>query len=357
MDAMPEGSEGKAQGIMTTAYHSGFFLGPVIGGIIIDYINWRSIFFFLVPFGLVGIGLSYARIRKSSEQITTRRVPSVDYVGMTLFIALTIILTLLLENKYTEFLGVWEKGLLTLAFAVTLWAFLTYETKASSPMMNLSLFKMGMFTYSIISLLVVSISRSFISLILPFYLQGVLHISPSFMGIMFLTPPLITIVLATLSGHITDRIGPRIPATVGVGMSIVAFLIGANLSIDSHWIVPILMLGFVGAAHGFFDSPNQAAIIGSVPKEHRGFATGMVHTAFGLGHILGFSISALILTLAFQHYSGIPDATPNPENTLAFLSSMNACYLAAVGLGLLALLTSLMRGHGKIQPVAAKPFR
>ena len=136
---------------------------------------------------------------------------------------------------------------------------------------------------------------------------------------------------------------------MGVMISTVAVWIGANLRVDSHWILPTAILGLTGIATAFFNSANQAAIIGSVPKEHRGFATGMVHTAFDLGHMLGVSVGGLLLTVAFQYYSGIPDATPNPHNPSAFVSSLNASYAAAVGLSLVALFASLMRGSGKIQ--------
>jgi predicted MFS family arabinose efflux permease len=216
-------------------------------------------------------------------------------------------------------------------------------------MMNLALFKIGMFTYSIISLVTLSITRGLVGFLLPFYLQEILHISPSLMGIMFLAPPIFTVTLAPVGGHITDRIGPRVPATIGVLASLTAVMIGAILRIDSHWIFPTFMLALTGIGTAFFNSANQAAIIGSVPKGHRGFANGMIHSGFELGHMLGVSLGALLLSLSFQYYSGIPGATPDPGNAFAFVSSMNASYGAAVVLSLVAMLTSLMRGSGKIQ--------
>jgi MFS family permease len=346
---MPEGSEGKAQGIMTTAFHSGFFVGPPLGGLIIDYIHWRGVFFLLVPFGLVGIVLSTMRSRGRSEPMAVTPRPSVDYLGATFLIALTVMLTLLLDRKAAEVVGVGRRGFLTLAFAGILCGFLAHENKAPSPVMNLSLFKIRMFTYSIISLLTLSITRGLVGFLMPFYLQEVLHIPPSLMGVMFLAPPIFTVSLATAAGHVTDRIGPRIPATLGVVASLAAIFIGANLRVDSHWILPTVMLALTGIGTAFFNSANQAAIVGSVPRGHRGFATGMVHTAFDLGHMLGVSLGGLLLTLAFQYYSGIAEAAPDPQNSLAFVSSMNASYGAAIGLGFIALFTSLMRGSGRIQ--------
>jgi len=354
MDAMPAGSEGKAQGIMTMAFHSGFFVGPPLGGLIIDYIHWRGIFFLIAFFGLTGIALSTMRAKKGLKPAFAASRPSVDYLGAGLLISLTMLLTLLLDRKAAEAVGLGQRGFLAIAFAGTLWGFLSHESRAPSPMINLSLFKIRMFTYSVVSLLTLSITRGLVGFLMPFYLQGVLQITPSFMGIMFLAAPIFTISLSAVGGHMTDRVGPRIPATIGVLASFAAVLIGAYLRVDSPWMLPTAMLGLTGIGTAFFNSSNQAAIIGSVPKEHRGFANGMVHTAFELGHMLGVSVGGLLLTLAFEYYSGMPGVTPSAENPLAFVSSMNASYVAAMALTLIALFTSLMRGSGKIQAAAGK---
>src|SRR3990172_11108948 len=125
-----------------------------------------------------------------------------------------------------------------------------------------------MFTYSVISLLILSINRGLVGFLMPFYLQDVLRMTPSFMGIMFLAPPIFTVTLSTVGGHLTDKVGPRIPTTIGVSASLAAVLLGAYLRVDSHWILPTALLGLTGIGTAFFNSANQAAIIGSVPKDH-----------------------------------------------------------------------------------------
>ncbi len=349
MDAMGEGQEGKAQGIMTAAFHCGFFVGPPLGGLIIDYIHWRGVFFFIIPIGLIGLALSYMGSKARSDPAFAQRRLSIDYPGAVLLILLVGMLTLLLDTRAAQAFGVGNKSFLTVAFAGTLWGFLAHENRAQSPIVNLSLFRIRMFSYGIISLLIVSLTRGLVSFLMPFYLQGVLHISASFMGIMFLAPPIFTVILAPMAGHLTDRIGPRIPASVGVLMSIASVWLGVSLRLDSHWILPTAVLALTGMATAFFNSANQAAIIGSVPKEHRGFAAGMVHTAFELGHMFGISFGGLLLALAFEYYSGVPGAAPSAENPWAFVSSMNASYVAAIGLSIVALFTSVMRGSGRIQ--------
>ena len=348
MDAVPEGRVGKAQAFMTMAFHTGFFLGPPLGGFIIDYVHWRAVFFLIFGFGVVGTALSAARLKKKPEAARPRRA-AVDYTGAALLIALTFVLTLLLDKKAAEVIGIARKDVLLLAFGAALWGFLAHERKSPSPIMQLALFKIRMFACSVASLLTLSITRGLVGFLLPFYLQGVLHLSPSYMGLIFLAPPIFTVSLSAVGGHMADKIGPRAPATIGVLASLAAVVIGAALRVDSHWLLPTAMLALTGLGTAFFNSANQAAILGSVPKEHRGLANGMVHTAFELGHMLGVSLGGLLLALAFEYFSGAPGASPSAENPEAFVQSMNTSYMAAVLITLVALSTSLMRGSGKIQ--------
>jgi hypothetical protein len=130
-----------------------------------------------------------------------------------------------------------------------------------------------------------------------------------------------------------------------------AVLFGLIFRPDSHWLVPALMLAFSGAGTAFFNTANQAALIGSVPHNHRGFATGMVHTGFELGHMLGVSGGGVLLTVAYQYYAGSPNAIPEPGNAEAFVSSMNVSYGVAAAFCVIAVATSLMRGSGRIRGI------
>lgn len=342
LEAIPQGAEGKAQGLMATAHHFGFFLGPPLGGFIIDAIHWRGIFLFVVPIGLAAIALTYTSFDSDGRPIAARRRPPVDYPGTLLFMGLTAILTLLLDHKAGQALGAGNTGLLAFALVGTLWGFLLHEKKSLNPMMDLSLFRIRTFTLSNVGLIASTMTHGLIGFTMPFYLQDILHISPSFMGLIFLLPSIFTITLATVSGHITDRIGPRIPLIIGSLVLMIAMVIGANLQTTSHWIFPAVSLGITGIAGAFFNTPIQAAIISAVPKERRGIAAGIINTVFGLGHLVGISAGKFLLTFAFQSYSGIPGAIPTPENPPAFVFSMNVTYLAALAVSLIALLTSLM---------------
>jgi EmrB/QacA subfamily drug resistance transporter len=348
MEAMPEGSEGRANGYMTMGFHSGLLLGPPLGGFVIDLVSWRWIFFLLVPMGLVGVVLTVMRAR-GRRRTPTERTPPIDYLGAALLIALTALLTLLLDRRSAETIGAERTGVMALVFGATLLGFLAHERRAVNPVMNLALFRIRMFTFSILSLLLIATTHSVLGLLMPFYIQDVLHFSPSLMGLIFLAAPVFTIGLATASGQLTDRIGPRAPTSIGVLATMAAFAIGLFLRIDSHWLLPALMMALMGVGSGFFNTANQAAIIGSVPREYRGFATGMVQTIFGVAALLGISLGGALLTLAFRHYSGLADAAPSAADPRAFVASMNVTYLACLVLMAVALGASFMRGGTKIE--------
>ena len=343
MEAMPEGSEGKAQGLMAMAHHFGFFIGPPIGGFIIDLGSWRGIFFFLVPFGVVAILLTYLSKHKAAPRAIERH-HTVDYRGAALFMILTLVTTLFLDQKTAALSGLSPKAILALCAVGLTWAFWAHETRTDSPMLDPYFLTIRFFTYSAVALLAVCITQGLAMFLMPFYLQGVLGLSASFMGILFLVPSILTLVLSPASGHMNDRIGPRTPLLIGLLCLAAAFLVGANLKPTSHWVVPTVLLGLLGIGSAFFNVPIQAAMIVSLPKERWGSVAGIINTIFGLGHLLGISLSGLLLTLAFQYYSGIAGAAPEPSNPLPFTSSVNVTYWGGMGMLIVSLWAVLKSG-------------
>jgi MFS family permease len=337
--SMPKGSEGKAQGLMAMSHQFGFFVGPPIGGLIIDLVNWRGIFFLLVLPSLVGLGISLMAGRFAVKSGV--RSGSVDYLGALLFFGLTVLATMLLDQKIAVVIGAANQALFALTFVGLLWSFIYHEKKTPSPMIHLNFFSTRVFGYGSLGLLMACITQGLTMFITPFYLQDVLNLSPTFIGIIFLVPSLFSMVMAPVSGAMTDRIGARSLLIMGVLILMVAFLIGANLRTDSHWILPTLLLALAGIGSTVFNTPSQAVMISSLPKEHWGIAIGIINGIFGLGQMLGISLSGIFLTLAFRFYSGDPGTIPNPGDTHVFVASMNVTYLFALGISVVPLLTSI----------------
>lgn len=337
--AMPAGSEGKAQGLMTMSHQFGFFIGPPLGGFIIDWIHWRGIFFLLFLPSLVGMALCF--ITGRGEPVSAARGQSIDYRGAALFLALTVLATLLLDQKIAQVIGGANLTLLGLAFLAMLWGFIFREKKIPSPTIDLGLFSVATFSYGSVGLLMACITQGVTIFVTPFYLQEVLRLSPTFIGVIFLAPSLLSMVLSPVSGALTDRFGPRLLLIVGLLCLTGAFLIGANLRADSHWGLPSLLLALMGMGSAFFNTPSQAVMVGSLPKEHWGIAIGFINGIFGLGQMLGISLSGIFLTLGFRYYSGVPGTIPDPANTQVFVAAMNLTYLFALGIGIIPMLTAI----------------
>src|SRR5207253_10944647 len=104
-ESMPEDAQGRANGYMTMGFHSGLLIGPPLGGLVIDLLSWRWIFFLMVPMGLFGVVLTVLRARKPRAAAAAGRAPSIDYRGAALLTALTVMLTPLPHRPTAEALG------------------------------------------------------------------------------------------------------------------------------------------------------------------------------------------------------------------------------------------------------------
>jgi MFS family permease len=246
----------------------------------------------------------------------------------------------LLDQKVAQVLGTGSQLWLGAVFLAALWLFLAHEKRAQSPIIDLSIFSIKVFSYGSVGLLFCNINQGLATFITPFYLQEVLKLSPTFIGTIFLVPSLLSMVLSPVSGALTDRIGSRWLLIVGVLVLMASFIIGAYLRSDSHWLLPSILLALTGIGSAFFNTASQAAMIRALPKEIWGPAIGIINGVFGLGHMLGISLSGIFLTLAFRYYTGDGGATPDPANGTLFVAAMNLTYLFALALAVIPLFTS-----------------
>jgi EmrB/QacA subfamily drug resistance transporter len=342
-ESVSEDLAGRAQGFMTTAHHVGFVLGPGIGGVMIDYFTWRWSFFLLVPVGLIGTTLAAMNWRRAGTQRREQTAP-IDYLGAALLFAVTSLLVFIFDRRTQEILGGSAKLFLSAAFLVSLAVFLIHESRTKSPFVNLQLFRIRRFSLSVVSLLIVAMCYSLIGFLLPFYLQDILQLSPTRVGFLFMAPSILTVAFAPLSGYLSDRLGPRMPATLGVSFMIGSLAIGGFLRVDSHWWLPTMLIIVGAATNGIFNPANSTAMISMMPKEYRGFASAMNHVTFGFGNVFGVALGGLCMSLAFEHYTGVNSASLTTANPTAFVAALNTTFLTAIALTALALCTSAARG-------------
>jgi EmrB/QacA subfamily drug resistance transporter len=340
-EAVPEELAGRAQGFMTTAHHTGFLLGPAYGGFMIDYFSWRWAFFSLVPLSLIGAISTLGSLKRAKAPGERRPV---DHLGAVLVFVIMSTLLLVLDRRALEIVGTQGKVVFAAVFCAALVSFLIHERRTPSPFIDLSLFKVRMFSMATASLVIVSSCYVLSGFLLPFYLQEVLHLTPFFIGFLFMAPALITLSLAPLSGYLSDRMGPRLPATVGVVFLSASMLIGGFFRADSHWLLPTLMIALGGITNGLFNPANSVSMISMMPKEHRGFASSVNHVAFGLGGVLGVTLGGVLMAAAFEHHTGLSGVSPTTANPAAFVAALDTTLLVAAAATVIAIVTSGMRG-------------
>jgi EmrB/QacA subfamily drug resistance transporter len=350
LESAPKELSGRAQGFMTTAFHSGVLIGPSLGGLIIDTIHWRAIFFFLIPIALCALALTLVNWRKGNvpqRALSAERSESVDYLGALLLIGATAALIAVIDHRIMEAFAPAMRFALVMALALFVAGFVYREWTTASPILDLGLFKIRMFTLSSVALLLVGVAQVMIGFVLPFYLQDVLGLTPTFIGLLFISAPIFTVTLSPLVGWAVDRVGARLPATVGILFLTCAAFYGSYLRADSHWLSAVAVLALWGLATALFFTANHTAMITSVPDQHRGVATGAIYVVFGLGTTIGVSLGTLLLTAAFRYYTGDPSATPSAANPEMFVRAMNFSFMIGGIMALVAMLCSGLRGKEK----------
>ena len=347
-ESVTEDLAGRAQGAMTTAHHIGFIIGPSIGGLMIDYFSWRWSFYLLAPIGFSGALLALANMKRRAAE-PQRTILSIDYLGAALLFVITTVLVFIFDRRTQQIAGGATTTFLAALFCACLAGFLVHESRAKSPFVNLELFKIRRFSFSVISLLIIAACYSLTGFLLPFYLQDVLRFSPTQVGILFMAPSILTVAVAPLSGYLADRLGPRIPATLGVVFMIVSLGVGGLLRADSHWLLPTLLIVVGAITNGIFNPANSTAMISMMPREHRGFASAVNHVTFGLGNVMGVALGGLSMSLAFEHYTGIKSASLTAQDPVGFVAALNLTFLFAAALSVVAVATSAARGGERPQ--------
>jgi EmrB/QacA subfamily drug resistance transporter len=290
---VPARSLGRAIGFQGAAQAIGLALGPTVGGLLVAAGGWRLIFFVNVPIGIAGALAAVLLVPRSRE--LARRVPF-DFTGLGLFFpAVTVMLAAI---SFGADLG-WSSpviiGLLVATLVLGGW-FIHHERNDSNPMMDLSLFAERRFSFGIVSGVGSYLVMFGVLLLVPFYAERGLGDGVARAGLELMALPLMFGLVAPLAGKLTDRVGAR-PLTVS-GMSLVsaALILLALLRPGATGMVIILAL--LGLGLGLFTSPNNAAIMGSVPAHQAGMASGILNMSRGMGTALGLAVTSLIFTVS-----------------------------------------------------------
>ncbi|MEM0271392.1 MAG: MFS transporter [Thermoprotei archaeon] len=307
-DAFPANERGKALGINQIAALAGSLVGLVLGGILAAT-DWRYVFLVSVPFGLFGTVWSYLKLKDIG---VINRNQHIDYIGNTVF-ASGLILVLLgvtygLLPYGSASLG-WSNPWVTASLAIgvaLLAAFPFIERKVKEPMFRLELFRIRAFAAGTLAQLFFGMGFGGVMLMLIILLQGIwlpLHgysysSTPFWAGVYTLPMMLGFVVMGPLSGALSDKRGSRFLTTLGLAIVAVSFIALSTLPYNFKYPEFAAILFVMGLGNGLFAAPNTAAIMNSVPREHRGAASGMRTTFQNTAQTASLAIFFTIIIVA-----------------------------------------------------------
>lgn len=297
-EAFPVEERGKALGITGVMVSIGVIAGPTIGGMILEHLTWHWLFFVNVPVGIIGIPMVLRFVPFTRPKGKQR----FDYWGAGLFLVslcgLLLALSIGQEAGYGSPVVLGLFGLFLAGFA----AFLRVEQTTPEPMIDLSLFRNGWFSVNLVTGFMTFVASAGTILMLPFFLQDILGLSPRTTGLLLAVNPAAIGIVAPISGALSDRIGSRKLTTLGLLFLILGYWSVSKITQQT----PLLEFAFrilpIGLGMGIFQSPNNSAVMGAAPRGRLGVVSGMLSISRTLGQMVGISlISAAWVLLANQN--------------------------------------------------------
>lgn len=327
----PPQERGKALGINVAAVYTGLSLGPFLGGLLTQYLTWRSVFWIHVPLGLVVILLVFWKLKGEWAESRGERF---DRIGTLIYavsiIAMGISLLSALKGFWLLIFGLGIIGMIL---------FVKVELRISNPVFDLRLFSTNrLFAFSSLAALINYSATFAVTFLLSLYLQQVRGLNPQAAGLILVSQPVMMVLCSPFAGRLSDRIEPRIVASIGMTATTLSLLIFLFLDERSSFFFIIMNLAFLGVGLALFSSPNTNAIMGSVERRFYGLASGAVGTMRTLGMMISMCITALVFTL----FLGPVQITP--EHFRAFMRSFRMAFIIFSLLCLGGIFSSLIRG-------------
>lgn len=329
----PGRQRGQALGLQGMMIYIGLTIGPSLGGWIAEHLHWRVVFYINVPVGLLAVWLSLRFIPTRRPSSSGERF---DLLGAGIFMVALIALLLGLNQGHA---WGWSSpavlGLLGAA-GLLLALFIALELRIPTPMLDLRLFRDRVFSACVASAVLNYLVIYSLLFLLPFYLLRGRGLSPSQAGLVLTAQPLVMAIVAPLSGTLSDRLGTRLPAALGMAILALGALLLSRLGPEAPLGAVAVALALAGLGTGAFTSPNSSALLGAAPSNRQGIASGILATARNVGMALGIGVAGAVFTTLL----GSADPTsPSP----ALFHAIHGSLLVATGAAALGALTSAVR--------------
>jgi EmrB/QacA subfamily drug resistance transporter len=352
-DAFPRKQLGLAMGTNTMVAAVGLVLGPVLGGALVQ-VGWQWVFWFNVPLALAGSAWGALVLHELARRDEER---GIDLLGTLTFV---LGLTGLVLGVSRGGLSGWGDPVVIVSLAasvVLLPLFVLIEDRVSAPMLDLSIFRNRMFAAATAAAFINGMSRFALLFVFVFYFQGAQGDDPLTAGIKLAPMAIGMLIASPLAGVWADRRGSRMLAALGMAVSALALAGMTTLQPGSAYWQSALWLFVVGVGSGMFNSPNTAAMMGTVPAQRRGIAAGARMMLQNTGAVISIAFVIAIITAAvpkatlFKIFSGLAQGL-SPAKLAPFIDNMHTALWVLAATSLIGAVVSLMRPRHQEAPAS-----
>lgn len=341
-DTFPPERLGRAYGFTSVGYNIGAILGILLGGVVITYVSWRWIFWINVPIGVIAFALALKVLHDSGK----RQEQKLDLLGMIslgagLFGVLWA-MTKLATNSFSIVISLY----FTMGVALLV-AFVIIERMRQAPMVNLAIFRIPTMTPTLLAAFFQGLANFAVLFLVIMYLQGVRQYTPLHASLLLVPGYLIGSFISPLAGRFSDKLGPVLPASIGLAIQVIALLIYAQFGLGTPVLVIILASTVNGIGASTFFPANNSAVMKVTPDAMFGIASGMLRTFSNVGMVFSFAVAILVAArsiprhLAFAIFVGTTQLSSHLATI--FTSGLHAAFYASMLFMAIAALLSATR--------------
>jgi EmrB/QacA subfamily drug resistance transporter len=304
----PPQERGKAIGINIATVYIALALGPVLGGIMTQFLGWRSLFWAMIPLGLLIITLTYWKLK---DEWAECRGEKFDIKG-SIFYSIVLVMVMYGFSTLPHLTGI----ILLVAGIIGFIGFLMYELKLESPVLNVGLFKNRTFAFSNLAALINYSATFAVTFLLSLYLQYIKALDPLSAGLILVAQPVMMAIFAPIAGRLSDKFIPQKLAALGMALSTIGLFIFAFVNEQTSIAFITVGLIIIGTGFGFFSSPNTNAIMGSVERRFYGVASAMVSTMRLLGQTFSMGLALMVFAIFIGNVQITPLEYPELLNSI-----------------------------------------
>jgi len=340
-ESFPHEQLGRTMGLIGVAVSLGLMSGPSLGGFLIEFFSWRSMFFITVPIGLLFSFLAFRFLPMSRPA----GGGAIDWTGAIVWAAALCLISVILTHTTEMDLQPATTAIMITVAVCLVAIFIVVEKNTPHPLLPMELFRSRYFSMGIASA-ILSFSTLFSAIILtPFYLDRLRCFPPSMTGLVMMSLPASIMLMSPLAGWLADHFEKRLISTAGLVISTTGIFLLSSITADSTTFTIAARLALTGSGQALFLSPNSAAVLGSTIARRAGSAAALLATSRNLGMLLGIALATLFFSIIFANITGGLDMKDfRPGYGPQFIRAFRGALQIAAAIGLAGAMASWLRG-------------